>query len=571
MFLSDSAKIVAALPIGNIAALIPAYEPGEVLIGIVGAVARSGFAAVILIDDGSGAGYRRIFDECQSFENVRVIRHAVNLGKGAALKTGINYVLVEFPEITGIVTADADGQHDPADIRSVAGRFAENPEALVLGTRAFAGEIPWRSRFGNSITRSLMRLIVGQRLSDTQTGLRAIPRGLLERMLSVPASGYEFELEMLIAARHLGVQVIELPIRTIYEPGNPTSHFQPLRDSMRIYFVLLRFGFISLMTAGLDNLAFYLVYRLCGIVAASLVCARVLSLAFNYTFVRKGVFLSDARHRTVLPRYLLLGAANVCASYSLISFLTGFLPLRVMVAKIIAESFLFIANFAIQRDFIFSRRSGTNASGPPVAEKSQAEKKSIAQLPRKDSGPLLLHVLQRFSRTPDNREGTIAEIGGGDGHFLESVLNSIRPAAYHVIDDDDSGLSLLKERVNGRADVVLHSRNLLDASDPGFRADLVFSAGLVDSFNRARMHAAIQAHFDILRNGGHAVIAFRTPGRLYTRTNEFLRPGRALDESALDCKEVATALKEWGDIVYQTNAGWSDRAQRVMVVRKHVR
>src|SRR5437660_575900 len=83
-----------------------------------------------------------------------------------------------------------------------------------------------------------------------------------------PASGYEFELEMLIAAKHLGLTVLEEPIRTIYEPGNPTSHFQPLRDSMRIYFVLLRFGFISMMTAGLDNLAFYLFFHASGTVVA---------------------------------------------------------------------------------------------------------------------------------------------------------------------------------------------------------------------------------------------------------------------------------------------------------------
>ena len=555
----------------SIAALIPAYQPGPVLIETVETLAASGFAAIVLIDDGSGPDYRWIFDRLTPLESVRIIRHAVNLGKGAALKTGINYVLVEYPEVAGIVTADADGQHDPADVRRVARRFAENPEALVLGTREFAGKIPLRSRLGNTITRGTMRLVVGQRLSDTQTGLRAIPRGLLERMLRVPASGYEFELEMLIAAKHLGVQVIEEPIRTIYEPGNPTSHFQPLRDSMRIYFVLLRFGFISLVTSGVDNLGFYIFFRATGIVAVSLVCARILSLAFNYTFVRRAVFLSSAQHRVVLPRYLLLGAANVCASYGLISFLTSVLPLRVIAAKILAESFLFFANFAIQRDFIFARRSavGGGIDGKTVA-RTNVDRNEKTPRPPRDSCALLLPVLRRFSAMEGNRVGTIAEIGGADGHFLEAVLNSIRPAGYHVFDDDEPGLSLLKRRVNGRPDVVVHSRNVLESGDPGFRADLVFSAGLVDQFNRARIQAAIQAHFDILRNGGHAVIAFRTPGRLYSRTSEFFRPGLALDEPALNSEELAAALKEWGEIVFETTAGWHDRTQRVMVVRKNV-
>ncbi len=562
----------------SIATLIPAYQPGPVLIDMVQALAALGFAAIVLIDDGSGPAYRWIFDRLAQLESVRVIRHAVNLGKGAALKTGINYVLVEYPEVAGIVTADADGQHDPADVSGVARRFAENPAALVLGTREFAGKVPLRSRLGNTITRGTMRVVVGQRLSDTQTGLRAIPRGLLERMLSVPASGYEFELEMLIAAKHLGVQVIEQPIRTIYEPGNPTSHFQPLRDSMRIYFVLLRFGFISLVTSGVDNLAFYIFFHASGIVAASLVCARILSLAFNYTFVRKAVFLSSAQHRVVLPRYLLLGAANVCASYGLISFLTSVLPLRVISAKILAETFLFVANFEIQRDFIFARRSSAGDIDRKNIDRKNVDTNERAPRPPRDSCALLLPVLRRFSAMEGDRVGTIAEIGGADGHFLEAILNSIRPAGYHVIDDDEPALGFLRarvflwERINGggRPNVVLHSRKVLESGDPGFRADLVFSAGLVDQFNRGRIQAAIQSHFDILRNGGHAVIAFRTPGRLYSRTTEFFRPGLALDEPALNSEELAAALKEWGEIVFETTAGWHDRTQRVMVVRKNV-
>jgi putative flippase GtrA len=252
---------------------------------------------------------------------------------------------------------DADGQHDPEDVARVASRFAENPEALVLGSREFSGHVPLRSRLGNAITQTVMRVVAGQQLGDTQTGLRAIPRALVERMLKVPASGYEFELEMLIAAKHLGFDVIELPIKTIYEAGNPTSHFEPLRDSMRIYFVLLRFSFISMMTACLDNLVFYIFYRASGVVGMSLFGARVIALAFNYAAVRKAVFLSREQHRIALPRYLLLAAANVTLSYALITFLTGYFKVAVIPAKISVESVLFIGNFAIQRDFVFARRT----------------------------------------------------------------------------------------------------------------------------------------------------------------------------------------------------------------------
>jgi glycosyltransferase involved in cell wall biosynthesis len=341
--------------------IIPAYQPGRGLVDIVRELAGSGPTAIVVVDDGSGPRYRALFDELLQWENVRVLRHAINLGKGAALKTGINCALVEYPGLIGVVTADADGQHDPADIRSVARRFVQSPEALVLGTRVFlsgkAGNIPLRSRLGNTVTRQVMRFAVGHRLSDTQTGLRAIPRGLLEPLLQVTAQGYEFELEMLIAAKHLGILVIQQPIRTIYETGNPTSHFQPLRDSMRIYFVLLRYTMLSLLAAGLDNLLFFSFLRASGGVAGSLLAARCLELCFNYLAVRRAVFFSKEPHRTVLPRYLLLAAANICVSWSIVSFVTSRFPIGIMPTKVLTESFLFIANFALQRDFVFARRS----------------------------------------------------------------------------------------------------------------------------------------------------------------------------------------------------------------------
>jgi glycosyltransferase involved in cell wall biosynthesis len=336
--------------------VIPAYQPGCGLVGLVRQLVDTEVTAIVVVDDGSGPRYRALFDEVLQWVNVRVLRHAVNLGKGAALKTGINCALVEYPDLIGVVTADADGQHDPADVRSVAQRFEQSPEALVLGTRAFSGSIPLRSRLGNTVTRQVMRFAVGHRLSDTQTGLRAIPRGLLEPLLQVTAQGYEFELEMLIAAKHLGTLVIEQPIRTIYETGNPTSHFQPLRDSMRIYFVLLRYTMLSLLAAGLDNLLFFSFLRATASVAGSLLAARCLALCFNYLAVRKAVFFSKEPHRTVLPRYLLLAAANICVSWSVVSFVTSRFPLGIMPAKVLTESVLFIANFALQRDFVFARR-----------------------------------------------------------------------------------------------------------------------------------------------------------------------------------------------------------------------
>ena len=342
----------------RLAVIVPAYLPGESLLRLIGALADKsipGLAAIIVVDDGSGPEYHEIFRRAEGFPKVRLLRHAVNLGKGAALKTGINYALCAFPDLLGVVTADADGQHHPDDIAHVAEKLAAEPDRLVLGARTLGAGVPLRSRVGNAVTRTVMRALVGQNVSDTQTGLRGIPAQLLPSLLRLEANGYDFELDMLIAVRQRAIAIAEVPIRTIYEPGNRTSHFNPLVDSMKIYFVLLRFTSVSLMTAALDTLVFYLAYRRLGNIAASQVLGRILAVAFNYSMVRRTVFFSKLRHASVLPKYLLLACLSLCASYAGIQLLNSRLHIQPLFAKLMVESLLFFANFAIQRDFIFGK------------------------------------------------------------------------------------------------------------------------------------------------------------------------------------------------------------------------
>jgi hypothetical protein len=305
-----------------------------------------------------------VFARAAAFPNVHLVRHATNLGKGAALKTGINYALCAFPGLVGIVTADADGQHHPDDIVRIAGTLLARPDCLVLGSRGFDGDVPFRSRFGNSLTSMVVHALIGQKLTDTQTGLRGIPTSLLLRILRIESTGYEYELEMLIAAHHSSVPVIEEPIRTIYEDGNKSSHFNPVVDSMKIYFVLARFGSVSLMTAVLDNLVFYLAFRHTGHILGSQILARVFAVGFNYSMVRRSVFYSKQRHKTVLPKYLLLVLVSGSVSYAGIRLLSAKLGTNPVSAKLMVETVLFFANFAVQRIFIFKPQAGAGGQGP---------------------------------------------------------------------------------------------------------------------------------------------------------------------------------------------------------------
>jgi glycosyltransferase involved in cell wall biosynthesis len=354
----------------DFAVLIPAYKPGPDFPALVSDLIRLGVERIVVVDDGSGVWFRSGFDEAAAHPQVRVCRHAINLGKGAALKTGINAILCEAPDIAVIVTADADGQHAPEDILAVARTAGAHPGALVLGARQFSDRVPFRSRLGNNATKIVMRLVSGQQLSDTQTGLRGIPAVLLPDLLKTPSQGYEFELDMLLLTRHERVPVIEQPIRTIYLDGNASSHFNPLLDSMRIYFVLLRFAMISMFTAVIDNLLFSACYMYTGNKLTSQVVGRLGAMTFNFVSVKRMVFNSRGWVLREFLQYVALVAISGTISYGMIVLFTSQFSMGVLKAKLLAEGILFLANFLVQRDLIFTGSSDSKlpaAAADPLA------------------------------------------------------------------------------------------------------------------------------------------------------------------------------------------------------------
>jgi len=548
----------------NLAVLIPALRPGLPLVDLVRELARSPVERIVVVDDGSGPEFRHRFAECEQLPRVEVLQHAVNLGKGAALKTGINHILCAYPDLAGVVTADADGQHQAGDVLRVARRLILQPDSLVLGSREFGPRTPWRNRGGNVLTRGLVRLLIGHTLKDTQTGLRGMPRSLTPHLLGIASSGFEFELDMLIAAKHQGCAVIEEDIRGIYPPGERSSHFNPLFDSLRIYFVLLRFSALSLATAAVDNLVFFMSYAATGSVIQSQVVGRTAAVLFNYGAARRAVFLSRERHFILLPRYLLLVLASGAASYTLIQALRSGLAFPVMAAKITAESLLFIANFAIQRDFVFQRREPSTATD---WEYYYASTPPTARLTRRYTAALLVRVLKRFAgRDP----GSLVELGGGNSCFFERILREVRPGLYHVVDTNEYGLELLRRRWPDHPQLQLHRQSATSLALEA-EADAVFSVGLIEHFDRDGLRRAIDAHFQPLKAGGHAILSFPTPTWLY-RAARFLCEAIGLwrfpDERPLRPVEVRALVAGQGEVVFEKTLWPLIFTQHLMVVRK---
>lgn len=222
-----------------IVAIMPAYKPDARLASRAAALLAAGFASVVVVDDGSGPDFSAEFDAAERLEGCTVLRHDANAGKGVALKTAFAHVMDYCAGIVGVVTADADGQHIPDDCRRVAEVLAANPSTVVLGVRDFHfHSVPFRSWWGNIWTARLFAFMYGTYVPDTQTGLRGFGSALLPRLATVPGKGYEYEMAVLCRAARSRIPFSFVPIRTIYEAGNASSHFSPLRDTMRVHRVI---------------------------------------------------------------------------------------------------------------------------------------------------------------------------------------------------------------------------------------------------------------------------------------------------------------------------------------------
>ncbi|WIM93018.1 glycosyltransferase family 2 protein [Actinoplanes oblitus] len=225
--------------------VLPVYQPSSSLPEMVTALIAEGFdpARLVVVDDGSSPRAEPVLAEARLLGCV-VLRHAVNQGKGVALKTAFRYAAATFPG-SDVICADADGQHRAADVRLVAEHAGRG--SIVLGVRDF-GPMPPRSKLGNTLTRLLFRAATGRRVSDTQTGLRAYPAGLLDRLGRVPGERFEYEMNVLLDAARTGRPIEEIRIPATYLNGNASSHFGSLSDSVRVYRPLLQYAATSLLT-----------------------------------------------------------------------------------------------------------------------------------------------------------------------------------------------------------------------------------------------------------------------------------------------------------------------------------
>lgn len=354
----------------NAVILIPSLEPDNRLPSYIRKLSENGFGHIVVVDDGSSDSYQHIFTEVESTERATVLHHDVNRGKGVALKTGYQYILQHLSDAEIIITADADGQHTVPDCIRLAEEARKGEKALYLGSRDFTlPNIPPKSRSGNRITSAVFKLLYGQYLPDTQTGLRAFRREELPFMISVEGERFEYEMKVLIACSRAGIKMIPVCIDTIYENENEGTHFHPIRDSIRIYRVILgsfiKFMASSLVCVALDQGIFNLLNLVvfangekknASIILLCTITARVISATVNFLLNRNVVFGSRGNTGKAFSRYVVLAAIIMLLSAGG-TWLLGLTGMSSTAAKLIVDTLLYFVSYRFQQQWVFKEEA----------------------------------------------------------------------------------------------------------------------------------------------------------------------------------------------------------------------
>ena len=331
-------------------ALIPTYQPDKKLIELVEELKNNGYDTIV-VNDGSSAIYENIFKECRKLSTV--ISYDTNMGKGFALKKGLQYIKDNYTNYI-VVTLDSDGQHTVNDATKLYKYIEKNPDTLVLGKRLINKNTPLRSKLGNTITRKVFNLVSGQYIYDTQTGLRAFSDKLTNYMLSIKGNRYEYEMNILLNAKKNSIKVEELEIETIYIDNNSGSHFNTIKDSYRIYKEIIKFSLSSLLSFIIDYILYIIFLTLFKNITISNILARLISATFNYNVNRNIVFKSNDKVINTLFGYILLATTILLLNTIILNALV-YLKINALIAKIFTEIILFIFSYTIQKKIIFNK------------------------------------------------------------------------------------------------------------------------------------------------------------------------------------------------------------------------
>ena len=327
--------------------VIPAYRPNDKLTKLVEDLNEHDVQIVVVKDGPSEYDFSKL-------NNIILLEHEKNMGKGVALKTAFKYLYDNNCKGT-VITSDADGQHLIEDILKVRDMARNHKDKLVLGVRDLKRGIPFRSLLGNTITRFIFYSSSSKYIKDTQTGLRGFDCSQLEKMIEIEGDRYEYEMNMLY--EYELEDIIQVPISTIYLENNNNSHFDTLKDSLKIYKIILKFSASSYISFLVDYFLF--LFLLYSVQVKSLILANVLARAVsstvNFYINNKYVFKNRESILKKYLKYISLVVFILILNTIVLKILTSF-GIKAFLAKIITEILMFIISYNVQKNLIFKEK-----------------------------------------------------------------------------------------------------------------------------------------------------------------------------------------------------------------------
>lgn len=351
---------------GKVLIVIPALNPQNMLIDYIDALISKDFESILVINDGSRFEFANIFSEISTRPEVKIINHAVNLGKGRAIKNSINYFLNlgDVSQYSGLITVDSDGQHNVSDVEKIRDGMLLQADKLYLGSRNFNKEnVPIKSSFGNKFSSGLFKLLYGKKIMDTQTGLRGIPKGIAAEFIDLKGERFEYETNMLIAAVMKDFDIKEIEIETIYFDNNSETHFRPIKDSLSIMGLLLgsfvKYTISSFSSFILDIGLFQILISLLGgwdassRILVATIGARIGSSLFNYKVNKNFVFENTNNDKSIMVKYFALVIIQLFISAIIVTQVYRFTNIQESIVKTLVDAFLFFISFRIQKFLVF--------------------------------------------------------------------------------------------------------------------------------------------------------------------------------------------------------------------------
>lgn len=349
----------------RIPVIIPAYRPNQSLIRFVRNLNDRNVRDIVIVDDGSGETFRNIFAQLYNEYGCTIIEHAVNLGRGRALKSGFNALLSRRdPNMIGCVITDCYGSYSTEDVTRIIDGLEKNSNKLIIGARILDESLMSKSsRVGNKVQRKSYHSLLGINVTDCQSVLRAIPVDYMQKLMNTSGEGYVFDTNMIIDTKKYNVGVMEIPVKTRYSQRRTHQEMRTFKDNFPIYLTFAKYIFTSVAASIVDIILFTI---LCKIlvnikainvasmyVAISTALARLVSATINYRLNYKLVFQTNSAQGKTFAKWVILCVIQMAMSATAVSMLHSFIGGEEVLYKIPVDFALFFFSYYFSREFVY--------------------------------------------------------------------------------------------------------------------------------------------------------------------------------------------------------------------------